>query len=238
MPEYTSIVVRSFIFLFLLFVITKLVGKKQLAELSFFEYASGITIGSIAGEVIMGLENNIMHGVSAIIIFGVLTYLVDVLSIKSKSFRDTVEGKATILIKGGKVLEENLRKEKYSIDELSSLLRKKGVFDYGDVELAVLEPKGDLSVLLKRNKQPLTPGDFNMHLEKEKETHIIIMDGYILDGPLMDAGRSKKWVYDKLGKKGISVKDVFIGQVDNEGKMEIDLYDDGERKQGQEKGKH
>jgi len=111
MSEWMHIIVRSILFVVTLFAITKLGGKKQLAELSFFEYVSGITIGSIAGEVIMGLEGNMFHGVVAIIIFGGFTYLVDVLSIKSKSFRDVIEGKATVLIKDGKVLEENMKKD-------------------------------------------------------------------------------------------------------------------------------
>jgi uncharacterized membrane protein YcaP (DUF421 family) len=226
MNEWVQIFIRSFLFVLTLFAITKLGGKKQLAELSFFEYVSGITIGSIAGEVIMGLEGNMFHGVLAIFIFGGFTYLVDVASIKSKSFRDVIEGKATILIKEGKVLEENLKKEKFTIDELNSLLRQKNVFKTADVEFAVLEPKGELSVLLKKERQPLTPKDLNITVAPERETHTVIMDGIVLLDPLTAAGKSRAWLEIELAKLGVTVNNVFIGQVDSFGELTIDTYDD------------
>lgn len=226
MTEWLQIIIRSFVFVFTLFAITKLGGKKQLAELSFFEYVSGITIGSIAGEVIMGLDGNMFHGVLAVIIFGGFTYLVDVLSIKSKTFRDIVEGKATVFIKEGKVLEKNLKKEKYTIDELNSLLRQKNVFTIADVEFAVLEPKGDLSVLLKRDLQPLTPKDIQIPVGKESEPQTIIMDGEILSEPLKVAGKNRKWLDIELSKQGVILKNVFMAQVDSSGVLTIDTYDD------------
>lgn len=226
MSEWTHIIVRSILFVVTLFAITKLGGKKQLAELSFFEYVAGITIGSIAGEVIMGLEGNMFHGVLAIVIFGGFTYLVDVLSIKSKSFRDIVEGKATVLIKDGKVLEENMKKERYTIDELNSLLRQKNVFKTADVEFAVLEPKGDLSVLLKKEMQPLTPKDLNLPVAPEKETYTVIMDGKVLNDPLTAAGKNRGWLDVELANLDVTIDNVFMGQVDSYGQLTIDTYDD------------
>ena len=226
MSEWTSIIIRSILFVVTLFAITKLGGKKQLAELSFFEYVAGITIGSIAGEVIMGLDDNMFHGVLAIFIFGGFTFLVDVLSIKSKTFRDLIEGKATVFIKEGKVLEENLKKEKYTIDELNSLLRQKNVFKTADVEFAVLEPKGDLSVLLKKEMQPLTPKDLNLAVAPEKEAQTVIMDGEVLNDPLTAAGKNRGWLDIELANLGVTVDNVFIGQVDSYGELTIDTYDD------------
>jgi uncharacterized membrane protein YcaP (DUF421 family) len=226
MSEWTSIIIRSILFVVTLFAITKLGGKKQLAELSFFEYVAGITIGSIAGEVIMGLDGNMFHGVLAIFIFGGFTFLVDVLSIKSKTFRDLIEGKATVFIKDGKVLEENLKKEKYTIDELNSLLRQKNVFKTADVEFAILEPKGDLSVLLKKEMQPVTPKDLDLNVAPEKETQTVIMDGEVLNDPLTAAGKNRGWLDIELANLGVTVDNVFIGQVDSYGALTIDTYDD------------
>lgn len=226
MSEWTQIIIRTFLFVVTLFAITKIGGKKQLAELSFFEYVAGITIGSIAGEVIMGLDGNMFHGVLAIAIFGAFTYLVDVVSIKSKSFRDVIEGKATVLIKDGKVLEENMKKEKYTIDELNSLLRQKNVFKTADVEFAVLEPKGDLSVLLKKELQPVTPKDLNLAVAPEKETHTVIMDGKVLNDPLTAAGKNRGWLDIELANLGVTLENVFIGQIDSYGVLTIDTYDD------------
>lgn len=218
--------IRAIIFLIMLFLITKLVGKKQLAELSFFEYVSGITIGSIAGEVIMGLERNIWHGIIAILIFGIATFLVDTISIKSKKFRDFVEGKAAVLIRDGKILEDNLKKQKYTIDELNSLLRQKKVFKVADVEFAVLEANGDISVLLKKENQPLTPKDLNMNPAREKEPVTVIMDGIILESALEKTGKTKTWLKNELQKRGTEVNKVFLAQVDSSGKITYDEFND------------
>ena len=126
MSDWALIFIRSIVFIFVLIIMTRFLGKKQISEISFFEYVSGITIGSIAGEVIMGLDNNIGHGVLAIAVFFVaLHLLVDILALKSKKFRDLVDGKGTIIIKDGKIMEDNLKKEKYSLDDLGSLLAAK-----------------------------------------------------------------------------------------------------------------
>jgi len=226
MNDWMHIIISSVLFVVTLFAITKIGGKKQLSELSFFEYVSGITIGSIAGEVIMGLDGNLFHGVLAIIIFGSFTYLHDLIGIKSKKFRDLFEGKATVIIKDGKVMEENLKKEKYTIDELNSLLRQKNVFKTADVEFAVLEPKGDLSVLLKKELLPITPKDLDLQVAPEKETYTVIMDGNVLHDQLASAGKNKGWLDIELANLGVTLDNVFLGQVDSYGKLFIDTYDD------------
>ena len=226
MPEWLHIIVRAILFLAILFFITKLIGKKQISELSFFEYVSGITIGSIAGEVIMGLEDNMFYGILGVLIFGLATFAVDILSLKSKKFRDIFEGKGTVLIEDGKILEENLKKEKYTIDDLSALLRKKNVFKTADVEFAVLEPKGDLSVFLKRENQPLTPKDLKLPVANEKVTQTIIMDGKILDDSLSAAGQTREWLNTELEKLGVLLENVFMAQVDSYGEITVDVYDD------------
>ncbi|MFS0776611.1 DUF421 domain-containing protein [Neobacillus sp. 3P2-tot-E-2] len=226
MPSWPETIVRSFVFLGLLFFMTKILGKKQISELSFFEYVSGITIGSIAGEAIAGLEKNMFQGMMAIIIFTFATLSADILALKSKTFRDFIEGKGTVLIKDGKVLEENLKKEKYSIDELSALLRQKDIYRVADVEFAVLEPRGNLSALLKKENRPLTPKDLNIKVPNEKEPQTVIMDGSILDEPLSSSGKSRAWLRTELEKLGLILENVFIGQVDSYGELTVDVYDD------------
>jgi uncharacterized membrane protein YcaP (DUF421 family) len=226
MPGWLYIVSRSIIFLLLLFITTKIIGKKQISELSFFEYVAGITIGSIAGEVVTGLESNMYHGALAIIVFGLVTFMANFLSLKSKTFRDIVEGRGTVLIKDGKILEENLKKEKYTIDELSALLRQKDIFRVADVEFAVLEPRGNLSALLKKENRPLTPKDLQMKTANEKEPQTVIMDGKILDEPLRSAGKSRGWLQTELEKLEVTLDNVFLGQVDTYGELTIDIYDD------------
>ncbi|MFD5851908.1 DUF421 domain-containing protein [Cytobacillus pseudoceanisediminis] len=226
MPEWLLIGARSILFAVVLFAITKLIGKKQISELSFFEYVSGITIGSIAGEIIMGLDNHWASGILSILIFGLVTLFADILSLKSKSFRDFFEGKGTIFIKDGKILEDNLKKERYSIDDLSSLLRQKNVFKTADVEFAVLEPRGDLSIMLKKENQPLTPKDLQLNLPQEKEPQTVIMDGKILNDPLAESGKSRKWLDMEIEKLGLTIDNIFLGQIDSYGELTVDIFDD------------
>jgi uncharacterized membrane protein YcaP (DUF421 family) len=207
-------------------VITKWLGKKQLSELSFFEYVTGITIGSIAAEVAMGLDRNIIGGILGIMVFGAAPFFAGWLSLKNKKFRDFVEGKATVFIKDGKIMEDNLKKEKYTTDDLLELLRKKNVFRVADAEFAVLEPTGDLSVLLKKENQPLTPKDMNMVMAKMKEPQTVIMDGNVLDEPLATLGLNRRWLNTALDKQGLALDNVFLGQVDSSGDLFVDLYDD------------
>ncbi|MCM3413199.1 DUF421 domain-containing protein [Metabacillus litoralis] len=226
MPEWLEVVIRSLLFVVVLFLITKWLGKKQLSEISFFEYVVGITIGSIGAEVITGLEQNMFNGIIGIVAFAALPFLAGLLSLKSKGFRDFIEGRATIFIKDGKIMEDNLKKEKYTTDELLELLRKKDVFKVADVEFAVLEPTGDLSVMLKKENQPLTPKDVNLTVASVKEPQTVIMDGEILDEPLSTIGRSRGWLKTELEKQGVTIENVFIGQVDSYGQLTIDLFDD------------
>ena len=226
MLDWVEVGLRSILYIAVLFFMTKLLGTKQISQLSFFEYISGITIGSVAAEVITGVDANIMHGIIVLIIFSGITYGVDVLSLKSKKFRDFAEGKSTVFIKDGKIMEDSLKKEYYTIDELNSLLRKKNVFKVADVEFAVLEPNGDLNVLLKKENQPLTPKDLNVKVGNEKIPQTVVMDGKILDNALTEANKNRQWLDTELKKIGVMLDNVFMAQVDSYGQLTVDVYDD------------
>ncbi|PFW90665.1 hypothetical protein COL32_10555 [Bacillus pseudomycoides] len=224
--DWLLVIIRSFALLVILFSMTKLLGKRQIAQLSFFEYVAGLTIGNIAAEVATGLERNFWHGVSSMIIFSIVPFFAGMVALKNKRIRNLIEGKATIFIKDGKVLEDNLKKENYTIDELLELLRKKNAFNIADVEFAVLESGGELNVLLKRDKQPLTPKDIGLQVAPAKETQTVIMDGNVLDEPLSASGHNRAWLHAELEKLGVVIENVFIGQVDSYGQLTVDIYDD------------
>ncbi|MFF2500687.1 DUF421 domain-containing protein [Peribacillus sp. NPDC058075] len=226
MPDWIEIVLRSLFFLIVLFVITKVLGKKQLSQLSFFEYVTGITIGNVGAELATKVEGNIIHGVLSILVFAIAPFIAGSISLKSKTFRDLVEGKASVFIKDGKVMEDNLKKEKYTIDELLGLLRKKDVFDISEVEFALLEADGDFSVMLKKQNQPITPKDLNLPVAAVKEPQTIIMDGSILDEPLSTIGLNRNWLHTELDKLGVLLENVFLGQANSNGELTVDLYDD------------
>jgi uncharacterized membrane protein YcaP (DUF421 family) len=226
MPDWINIVIRSAIAISYLFVLTKILGKRQISQMTFFEYIVGITIGSIAAEVSTSLEPNIFLGLVSMSTVFVIPYLFELLSMKSKTVRDFAQGKATILIKDGKVMEDNLKKERLTTDDLMEKLRLKNVFNVADVEFALMETNGEVSVLFKKDSQPITPKHFGVEVAPEPEPQTIIMDGNIMDESLATLGFNRNWLYGELGKKGVALENVYLGQVDAKGELYLDLYDD------------
>lgn len=226
MPDVLEIIIRSLSIFVGLFFISKFLGKKQLSELSFFEYVTGIIIGDIAGSLTMDVNFSLTEGITSLLLWSLLPVVISILSLKSRKFRNIVEGTSTVFIKNGKIMEDNLKKEKYTADELLEQLRSQQVFQVTDVEYATLEPSGSLSVLLKKEKQPLTIGDMVHYPGTIKEPQTVIIDGEILNEPLSTMGLNKGWLKEELDKIGVIVESVFLGQVDSNGQLTVDLYDD------------
>ncbi|MGD7046057.1 DUF421 domain-containing protein [Jeotgalibacillus proteolyticus] len=226
MPDWLIVVGRGLAMLIVLFIMTKVLGKKQISQLSFFEYVIGITAGSIGAEVITGLDRNFFHGIIGIASFIAIPIIIDKLSMKNKKLRDFFEGKGTVVIQNGNIIEESMKKESYTTDELMELLRKKEVFDISDVEFAILEPTGDLNVLLKREKRPLTPKDIGLSIAEEKEPCTVIMDGSVMVKTLASIGKDESWLTAQLAKKKKKIEDVFLAQINSFGQLHLDLYDD------------
>lgn len=226
MVNSIEIILRTLGMLVLLFFAAKLSGKKQVAQLSYFDYISRITLGGIAAILILDLGINYFYGVLAIVVWVGVTFLLDLIALKSKIVRDFIDGKGTVLIKDGKVMEDNLKKEQFTTDMLLKQLRTKSAFKFADVEFAVLEPTGELNVLLKRDRQPLTLKDLNVKIPDEKEPQTVIMDGKILNEPLATIGLNPGWLKTELDKQGIAIENVFLGQVDSFGQLTVDLFDD------------
>ena len=226
MPEWLNVIVRSVVAIVFLFIITKLIGKRQLSQMTFFEYTVGIVIGEIAGFIATDMNGKIIYGMLSLSIFALFTILLGILAMKSKKVRNIVEGKARILIKDGKVLEDNMKKERLSTDELLEQLRLKNAFRVADVEFALMEPNGEVSVLMKSANLPITPKSLGMEVSPETEPQAVIMDGSIMDESLATIGMNRQWLHTELNKQGVALENVFLGQVDAKGTLYVDLYDD------------
>ncbi|UII57048.1 DUF421 domain-containing protein [Cytobacillus spongiae] len=231
MSTIVETIIRSLFIIVGLFIITKLLGKKQLSKLSFFEYIAGITVGDIAGTLSMDPELSLRDGVTALLIWSFVPLFISIYSLKNKKFRDIVEGKPTIFIEKGKVLEKNLKKERYSADELLEQLRTKNVFQVADVEFASLDSNGDLSVLLKKGKQPVRVEDLFNRYHEESEPQTIISDGSLDEEKLNKASISRGWIEYELAKRELTVEDVFLGQITSNGELSFDLYNDDMKEQ-------
>ncbi|WP_347550998.1 DUF421 domain-containing protein [Pseudalkalibacillus hwajinpoensis] len=227
MEEWFEIVLRSLFILAGLFLITKLLGKKQLSKLSYFEYIVGIIIGDIAGSLSMDVKASMLHGTTSIMIWTLVSVLLSYASLKNKKVRDFVEGQARVFIKDGKILEDNLRKERFTSDELLEMLRKKSVFSAREVEFAILEADGELSVLLKRDYRAVKPSELWLQLPEDKEPKTVIMDGEIIKDMLEKVGRNEQWLKKVLADKHVEVTEVFLAQLHSDGKLSLDYYQDG-----------
>jgi uncharacterized membrane protein YcaP (DUF421 family) len=225
-PDWGYIFFRSVGAIVMLYLTARILGKKQISQLTFFEYIFGITLGELAGFMSTDIKANYLHGIVALATWSIFAYLFEVMNMKSITFRKLFEGKGTVMIKGGKVLEDNLKKERLTGDELMESLRKKGVFTLAEVEFALLETSGDLTVLVKKENQPLTPENLGIKVDPQPEPQMVINDGEIMVEPLKSIGFTKEWLMAELKKQGISLENVFLGQLDAYGKLYLDAYDD------------
>ncbi|AJY77283.1 DUF421 domain-containing protein [Paenibacillus beijingensis] len=226
MPDWLGVALRTLFAVAVLFCLTKVLGKRQISQLSFFEYITGITIGSIAAYISLDLDARWYLGLVSLGVWVAVSTGIEFLQMKSKMARDIIDGKATVLIKDGKVLEDNLKKERLTTDELMEQLRKRNIFKVADVEFAVMEPSGDINALLTRENQPLTPKHLGIKVGPEQEPQAVIMDGKIMDEPLATIGLNRAWLNTELEKLGVSIDNVFLGQVDTYGQLYVDLFDD------------
>lgn len=226
MPDILRTIIRTIMLIIGLFIITKLLGKKQLSSLSFFEYIVGITVGDIAGTLSMDPDLSLRDGIASLVVWSFVPLAISTISLKSRAFRRIVEGKSTTFIKNGNILEKNMRKERYSIDELLEQLRKKSVFKVADVEFASLDSNGELSVLLKKAKQPLKYEDFGDEWEEESAAVPVLIDGKIIEENLSRAGLDYNGLKTKCQDQGYQLQQVFYAEVDKKGSLSIDLYDE------------
>ncbi|MET3207897.1 UNVERIFIED_CONTAM: uncharacterized membrane protein YcaP (DUF421 family) [Paenibacillus sp. PvR008] len=146
MQDWAEVAIRTLMAVAVLFLITKILEKRQVSQLSLFEYITGITMGNLAATISMEPEPTWYLGFIALAVWVLTTFVIEILQIKSKKVRDFADRKTRTLIKDGKILEDNLRKERLTLDELMEQLRSKNVFKVSDVEFAIMETSGEVSV--------------------------------------------------------------------------------------------
>ena len=211
---------RVLVVLLAMLATSHLVGKK-------FDILAGIAVGSIAALFMLDRTISVADGLTIMISFGVLTWVIKFLAVKFPGTRPFVEGTPTILIEQGKVLEKNMKKANLNIPNLLASLRTKGAFNLSDVEFAVLETDGQVNLMKRSELNPVTPKLEGTLVEAEHAPQIVMMDGLIQQQPLMDAGYSPGWLLAELQKQGVNhLKDVFLAQLDSQGNLYVDLNND------------
>lgn len=225
MPELVLILLRSILAFLMLFLMSRIMGKKQISQLTFFDYCVGITIGSIAATMSVDQNVKALNGIMSLVIWGLFPLLLAYLGMKSNAFSNLTDGKPVTLIQNGNILEKNMKKNLMNINELMLLLREKSVFTVSEVEMAVLETNGEISVMLKKDKQPVNASMLNILVEQEHRPYVLIMDGKMLKKSMEKLSCTEEWLLDAVQKQGAEkITDVFLAQIDSQGQLYVDLY--------------
>lgn len=212
-----------------LFLSAKFIGHKQIAQLDFFDYITGITIGSIAAEMATELEQP-WKPLTAMLIYGGITVLLSVVSNHFPRSRKYLNGTPTILMDDGKLYRENLKKAKLDLSEFMVMCRQQGYFDLSNIQTAVFEYNGKLTILPVSSQRPATPNDMKLAPEQELLFTELIMDGRILEDNLKRMGLDLTWLDKQLKQRHIhSTKDVFLAVCDRN--LKFVLYEKSHDKQ-------
>jgi uncharacterized membrane protein YcaP (DUF421 family) len=197
----------------ILFLITKVIGYRQVSELSMFDYINSITIGSIAAEVATGDGEEIIIALIAMIIFGVLTLILSIVTSKSMVLRRFIEGKPIILMQNGKIYEKSFKKAKMDINEFLAQCRISGYYNLSEINTAILEPNGKISFMLFSKYEPVTNENMQKDVSDKKISANLIIDGKIMYENLKNSGYDEAWLKSRLGNT--KAEDIFLANEEN-----------------------
>ncbi len=227
MNEGLVVFVRSIIGFFSLLIFTRIIGKEQLSQLTFFDYVLGITIGSIAASLTTDLSSRAWPHWVGLLTWAGLGYLMELITMKWHYAAKFLEGEPVIVIMNGKIMEKVLKKAKYRASDILGLLRNQGVFDPNQVEFAIIEPNGQLSILKKPEFQPVTPKDMNITVQDSGISTELVYDGILVEENLRQLGKDKAWLMNELKLQGIyNLSEVFLVTLNPGGNLYIDKYED------------
>lgn len=211
--------IRTIVGFLVLLLLTRILGKKQLGQLTIFTYITGIAMGNIAGDMVVHRDIKLIDGVTGLTIWAMLTLLTEFISLKSSKARVLLDGEPVIIIKKGEIMKNMLSSQRLNIDDLTMMLRTNNVFSIQDVEYAILEPNGQLSIFKKPDKVQVTREDLNIpasnisYLPTE-----IIVDGKLVKKGLLETGQTQQWLDQQLKQAGIkSVNEVLYAELQSDG---------------------
>lgn len=230
---------RTLLIYFLLIVLMRIMGKREMGQLSAIDFVVAIVIAELAAIPITNTDVPLIYGVLPIAILTLAQVGLSILCLKSNAFRRIIYGIPNILIANGKIQRNEMRKARYNIDDLLTQLRERNVFNVADVEFAVLETSGELSVSLKPRKRPLSAEDLKIRNDYEGMPLTLIDDGEVNFKGLEDANLSLEWLEGELKKRNIkSVKDVFYASLSSNGEIYLVEREETEENAQKEKKLH
>lgn len=222
MSNFLNICFRTILVLIILFFITKMMGKKQISELNFFDYVVGITIGSIAADISLDIEKNMIAGIAALFIYGFISYIISFVSIKSILARRFFIGVPTVLVEKGKIIESGLKKSKIDVNDLLMEARENGYFNLDEIDYALMEVNGNISFLPKEKEKPVTKKDMKIKCNNEGLTVNAIIDSKYMANNMKAINKDKEWLDHELKVNGYDNYDnILLATIDNNYKVTI-----------------
>lgn len=219
--------VRAIITFIILMLYARILGKQQISQLTFFDYVIGITVGSIAATMTTDLRIRFLPQLIGLTAWVGMALLLQIISLKSRKLAKIIDGEPVVLVHNGKILEDHLAKVRLKNVELMETLREKGAFNIADVEFAILESDGNVSVLKKSQQQPVTPKDLNLSSSYQGIPTELVVEGKVVHENLEEIRQTEGWLLGELKKQGInSLKEVMYASLDTTGNLYVDRYHD------------
>lgn len=223
--NYTELMIvakRAIFSLVILFLVTRMIGKKQVSELSLFDYVISISIGNFAAEMTMNLDSQVLSGAISVVIFGLIAMIVSIITMKSIILRRFFIGTPTILIQDGKFIYKNLKRVKIDINDFLETARVAGYFDMSEIKYALMEVNGKISFMPKEEYAPVKINDMNIKASVKGLCANVIIDGKIMKKNLININKDEKWLLKELKIKGYnSLCNILLATVDINGKITI-----------------
>lgn len=218
---------RTIVAFMVMLIAARIMGKKTVAELTSFDFVAVVAVGSIAAGIAFHLERNPYNVILSLLTYSGIAFLTGLITLKIRPARKLLSGEPTEIICNGKLLEENLEQVRYNLDNLNSALRQKGIFNIEQVEFAMVEPNGELSVQKKSQYRALTPNDLKIPTRDEGLAIELIMDGEIMHSNLQNYNLTQEWLDKTLSNHGIdSPNKVVYACLSTRGSLYFDLYND------------
>ncbi len=218
-------ILRSFVMFIVLFLIVKILGKKQLKNLTLYDYVLSITIGSITADSIISLDTSLYDGIIALLSFGIIGYLISLVSYHNHTAEEIMDGEPLVLFENNNFNYDNLEKSKLSVGKVLENCRLKGCFDINELECAVLEPSGDISILLKGKNQPITSNDLKNAIQKnsQKQTlnYLVVVDGVLNEQELKKAKKNISWFNKYLKDTKQKLEKITLLSIDKNDKITV-----------------
>ena len=226
MSGILEIILRTITAFIILWLFLHMLGKQTIFQKTYHLFIATITMGTIAGNLAFNYKLRFQYFIISFVIMGSVIFTLNILSVKSRSFRERIAGKPTTLIHKGEILEETLQKIGFSIDMLKQALRGKDIFNIEEVEWAILEVNGSLSVLKKAEYQSITRKDLNMNPTPYLVPVELIMEGVLLSDNLSHFPYNEAWLQNELKRRNTQVSEVAYAVLGTKGNLYLDLYQD------------